>query len=400
MTIDEPPTYPMARSTKCPFDPPPELRELGPLARIEAYGKPAWLVTRNADQRKLLLDPRLSADIGHPGFPIPAAEAAMLKSANLDFGFVNMDDPEHGRLRRMVTAPFLHKRIEAMRPRVQQLVDEMIDALLAGPKPADLVEALATPLPSLVICELLGVPYDDHAFFQHNTKELVRVDAAPMERVGALHNIVGYLDQLVGVKLGTPGDDLLSVLAERIQAGELDRPDAVSIGVLMLLAGHETTANQIALGTTALLEHPDQLALLRDTEDPAVVAGAVEELLRYLNVTHQGRRRAILEDIEFGGQILPAGEGLVLPGDTGNRDPDLFEEPDRLDLTRDARGHLAFGYGIHQCLGAPLARMELQVVYGTLYRRIPTLQLAVPLEDIPFKHDAEIYGVHALPVTW
>lgn len=172
------------------------------------------------------------------------------------------------------------------------------------------------------------------------------------------------------------------------------------MGVLLLIAGHETTANMIALGTLALLENPGQLALLRDTDDPKLVSSAVEELLRYLHITHNGRRRVALEDIEIDGQVIRAGDGLIVANDIGNRDPEAFPDPDRLDIQRDARHHVAFGFGVHQCLGQPLARMELQVVYSTLYRRIPTLRLAGDLDQIPFKHDGSVYGVYELPVTW
>jgi len=172
------------------------------------------------------------------------------------------------------------------------------------------------------------------------------------------------------------------------------------MGMLLLIAGHETTANMIALGTLALLEHPDQLALLRDQDDPALVTSAVEELLRYLHITHNGRRRVALADIEFAGELIKTGDGMIFPNDIGNRDPEMFTEPDELDLARDARGHVAFGYGVHQCLGQPLARLELDVVYSTLYRRIPTLQLATDRDEIPFKHDGSVYGVYELPVTW
>ncbi|RDI34771.1 cytochrome P450 [Lentzea flaviverrucosa] len=172
------------------------------------------------------------------------------------------------------------------------------------------------------------------------------------------------------------------------------------MGVLMLLAGHETTANMIALGTLALLEHPDQLARLRESDDPAFVSSAVEELLRYLHITHNGRRRVALQDVEIAGETIRAGEGVIMAGDIGNRDPSVFPDPDRLDLGRNPRQHVAFGFGVHQCLGQPLARMELQVVYSTLYRRIPALRLATGLENIPFKHDGSVYGVYELPVTW
>ncbi|MEV0081555.1 cytochrome P450 [Saccharopolyspora sp. NPDC050642] len=394
------PEFPMARAAGCPFDPPPDLRfrqEAGPLAKVRLWdGSTPWLVTRYAEQRTLLADPRVSADITRPGYP----SSAPVRPGGSGVSFILMDDPEHARLRRMVTAPFTVKRVAAMRPAVQKIVDDLIDELLAGPNPVDLVEAFALPVPSLVICELLGVPYSDHDFFQENSKTIIKRDASPDDRTAAMGRLAGYLDELVGAKLVNPGDDLLSRLTERVAAGELPRDEAARMGVLLLIAGHETTANMIALGTLALLEHPEQLALLRETDDPKLVAGAVEELLRYLHITHNGRRRVALEDIEIGGQVIRAGEGMIMANDIGNRDPEAFPDPDRLDLTRDARHHVAFGFGVHQCLGQPLARMELQVVYSTLYRRIPTLRLAEDLAQIPFKHDGSVYGVYRLPVTW
>ncbi|MEV4630640.1 cytochrome P450 [Micromonospora sp. NPDC049523] len=399
-TVDstEAPQFPAARAAKCPFDPPPTmqaLRERTPLARVRLWDDTTpWLVTRYADQRELLGDPRVSADITRPGYPSPAP------ISDAPISFVLMDDPEHARLRRMVTAPFTIKRVEAMRPAVQQIVDDLIEEMLTGPKPVDLVSAFALPLTSLVICQLLGVPYADHDFFQDHSSTMINRDAAPEQRRDAAGRLFAYLDELIGEKLTNPGEDLLSGLTERIRAGELTRPDAAQVGVLMLIAGHETTANMIALGTLALLEHPDQLALLRESNDPKLVAGAVEELLRYLHITHNGRRRVALEDIEIAGETIRAGEGIILANDIANRDPAVFPHPDRLDIQRDARRHLAFGFGVHQCLGQPLARMELQVVYSTLYRRIPAMRLAVELDEIPFKHDGSVYGVYELPVTW
>jgi hypothetical protein len=394
------PEYPMARAAGCPFDPPPELKthqEEGPLTRVRIEdGSTPWLVTRYDEQRTLLADPRVSSDITNPGYPSPAPRP----KGGPSVGFILMDDPEHARLRRMVTAPFTVKRVEALRPSVQKIVDDLIDELLAGPRPADLVEAFALPVPSLVICALLGVPYADHAFFQDNSKVIIRRAALPEERTEALTRLGAYLYDLLGQKIAEPADDLLSGLAARVTAGELTRQEAAQIGVLLLIAGHETTANMIALGTLALLENPAQLDRLRVADDPKVVAAAVEELLRYLHITHNGRRRVALEDIEIGGEVIRAGEGLILANDIGNRDPGTFPEPDRLDIGRDARRHVAFGFGVHQCLGQPLARMELQVVYGTLYRRIPTLRAAAGLGDIPFKHDGSVYGVYELPVTW
>jgi cytochrome P450 len=397
------PEFPMPRAGKCPFDPPPQLAALqreAPLVRVKLFDDSTpWLVTSYAEQRVLLGDPRVSSDVRLPGYPNSAPRRPGSDDGT-GIGFILMDDPEHARLRRMVTAPFAIKRIEAMRPGVQRIVDDLIDAMLAGPNQADLVEAFALPVPSLVICALLGVPYADHQLFQENSRKLISRSVDPEERGAAFKNLHDYLNELMGQKLAAPADDLLSDLATRITSGEITRSDAAGMGVLLLVAGHETTANMIALGTLALLEHPDQLARLRDTDDPKLIASGVEELLRYLNITHNGRRRVALADIEIAGQVIKAGEGLIMANDIGNRDERVFTDPDTLDVGRDARRQIAFGFGVHQCLGQPLARMELQVVYGTLYRRIPTLRLATGLDQIPFKHDGAVYGVYELPVTW
>ncbi|MFJ2607482.1 cytochrome P450 [Streptomyces sp. NPDC091279] len=395
------PEFPMARESRCPFDPPPALKELqsqAPLVKVRLWdGSESWLVTRYADQRALLGDARVSADTDQPGYPTKASP----EGGEGKLSFIMMDDPEHARLRRMVTAPFAVKKIEAMRPAVQRIVDELIDDMLAKGGPLDLVDAFALPIPSLVICELLGVPYEEHEFFQENTKTMVRTTATPQERGVATREVAGYLATLIGKRIADPKDDLISSIAARVPAGELTHEEATQMALLLLIAGHETTANMIALGTLALLQNPDQLKLLRESDDPKLVASAVEELLRYLHITHLGRRRAVTEDIEIAGQVIKAGEGVIMVNEIGNRDPEVFEDPDRLDITRDARRHVAFGFGVHQCLGQPLARMELQVVYSTLYKRIPTLKLAADsLDDVRFKNDAFIYGVHELPVTW
>ncbi|MFK4544343.1 cytochrome P450 [Streptomyces tendae] len=401
-TTTSAPEYPMPRATGCPFDPPPALKALqrkGPLTRVRTVdGGTPWLVTGYADLCALSLDPRISADNTRPGYPqtVPGDGEDVDVDA---LSFIVMDNPEHARLRRMVTAPFTSKRVEKLRPSVQRIVDGLIDEMLAGPTPVDLVEAFALPVPSLVICELLGIPYSDHHFFRENTHIVARRSTSPEDRTSALARLTDYLGDLMGQKLAHPVDDLLSGLVPRIQAGELTRQEAARMGVLLLLAGHETSANMIALGTLALMERPEQLALLRESDDPTVIAAAVEELLRYLTVV-QDRPRVAREDIEIGGELVRAGEGLFMSYDMANRDPQKFPDPDRLDLRRDARRHVAFGHGAHQCLGQTLARIELQVVFGTLHRRIPTLEVAAQLRKLPFKHDALIYGVHELPVTW
>ncbi|MDT0473771.1 cytochrome P450 [Streptomyces griseoviridis] len=403
-TAVELPHHPSPRAAGCPFDPPPALRSLPsdqPLSRVRIWdGSSPWLVTRYEQLRRLLGDPRVSADATLPGYPhrTPATKA----SDETRRTFLTMDDPDHARLRRMVTAPFAVRKMEALRPAVQRIVDDLIDTMLAGPKPVDLVQEFALPVPSLVICELLGVPYADHDFFQRNTKVVVDRTSTPEQVLDCLGTLTDYLEELLSEKAARPADDLLSVLAtERVATGEMTRRRAAETGVLLLGAGHETTANMIALGTLALLLNPDQLALLRDAEDPGTAAGAVEELLRYLTIAHSGRRRVALEDIEFDGQTIRAGEGLIFANDIANRDPEAFAgDADRLDLTRDSRRHVAFGFGVHQCLGQPLARVELQVVYGTLYSRIPTLALATDVDRLEFKHQGLVYGVHELPVTW
>ncbi|MFC7882592.1 cytochrome P450 [Streptomyces sp. NPDC057376] len=405
------PEYDIARNTRCPLDPAPAMRARqteGPLSRIRLWdGTPVWLVTGYEAHRAVLSDQRVSVDPFRPGAPkLSEGEASHIEVAQkqgrtaAENSFILMDDPEHARLRRMVTSAFTIKRIEALRPATQQVVDGIIDTMAAGPKPADLVEAFALPVPSLVISELLGVPYDDHEFFQTNSKAIINRHTTGEDRVAARQRLTEYLDGLLADKLAHPQDDLLTGLAGRVRAEELTRQEAVAMGVLMLFAGHETTANMITLGVLALLQNPEQAALVRDAEDPQVIARAVDELLRYLTITHGGLRRVALEDIEIAGQVIKAGEGIITVNETANRDPEVFPDPDRLDLTRDARRHVTFGYGIHQCLGQPLARMELQVAYPTLLRRLPDLALAVDLADIPFKHDGFIYGAYELPVTW
>lgn len=400
---DAVPGFPMPRAAGCPFAPPPAMMKLDaeePVSRVRLWdGSVHWLVTRYEDQRALYGDPRLSVDTTRPGFPY-LNEAFRETAAKNPPSFLNMDDPDHARIRRMVTGAFAVKRIEAMRPAVQRMTDDLIDHMLAGPKPVDLVEALTLPLPSLVICELLGVPYEDHDFFQANSKVGLRRDVTAEAVRAAFGEIYQYLSGQINAKLADPADDMLSELAARVRAGDLTHHDATMLGVLLLGAGHETSANMLALGILAFLEHPDQLAVVRDTDDPKVLASAADEMLRYLTVVHNGQRRLALEDLEIGGRSVRAGEGVIMPGATGNWQADVFPEPERLDVRRDARRHMAFGFGIHQCLGQPLARLELQVVYRTVFRRIPTLRRATGLDEIPFKDDGIVYGVYELPVTW
>jgi cytochrome P450 len=398
------PDYPMERSANCPFAPPPEVLELvatRPLSRVRIWdGSTPWLVTGYEEARALFVDPRVSVDDRRPGFP--HWNEGMLSTVHKRPRSVfTSDAEEHTRYRRMLSRPFTFKRVEGLRPAIQQITDEHIDAMLAGPQPADIVTALALPVPSLVISEMLGVPYEDHEFFEHHANiGLDRYAKAEDTAKGAM-GLAKYLANLVRAKMDNPAEDAMSDLAERVKAGEIDVREAAQLGTGLLIAGHETTANMLALGVLALLENPEQLALLRDTDDPKVVANAVEELMRYLSIIQNGQRRVAIEDIEIAGEVIRGGEGIIIDLAPANWDAKAFPEPDKLDLERPAAGQqIGFGYGRHQCVGQQLARAEMQVVFPTLFRRIPTLKLAVPIEEIPFKHDRLAYGVYELPVSW
>ncbi|WP_433761326.1 cytochrome P450 [Nocardia sp. CA-135398] len=398
------PQYPMERSMRCPFAPPPQLLDMAaakPLSRVRIWdGSEPWVVTGYTEARSLFYDPRVSVDDRRPGFP-HWNEGMKAMSHSRPASVFNRDLEEHARYRRMLTKPFALKRVEALRPVIQKITDEHIDAMLAGPRPADLVSALALPMPSLVISELLGVPYADHEFFQrHSDVGLGRYTTAEESQQNVL-GLLNYLAELTEVKAENPAEDAVSDLAERVKAGEIDKWEAAMQGVGLLVAGHETTSNMIGLGVLALLEHPEQLAVIRDTDDPKVLANAIEELLRYLSIIHTGQRRVAMEDIEIGGEVIRADEGIIIDLAPANWDPNTFPEPDRLDVDRaNANQNMAFGHGRHQCVGQQLARAELQIVFQTLFRRIPTLRLATTIDQIDFKHDRLAFGVYELPVEW
>ncbi|KAB8194061.1 cytochrome P450 [Nonomuraea phyllanthi] len=400
MTTDSAETLQLTRT--CPYAPPEQhlrlLREQ-PVTKVTLPGgSAAWVAARYQDIRTVLSDPRFSANRRHPNAPRLNGEMDPGQSP-LPKMMLEMDPPEHGPVRRAVIGEFTVRRMAALRPRIQQIVDEHIDAMLDGPRPVDLVRALALPVPSLVICELLGVPYDDHDFFQTNSAQLLDHAVTAQERQHAALELVIYLDKLVTAKEENPGDDLLGrqVIKQR-ESGQEDHGALLSLAFLLLLAGHETTANMISLGTYMMLRNPDALAALR--EDPARTPGAVEELLRHFTIAEFAMMRIATEDVELGGTVIPAGEGVLMLANAGNRDPEVFQDAEAFDIERDARSHLAFGYGPHQCLGQNLARVELEIVFDTLFRRIPGLRPAVPDEQLAFKDNATVYGMHELPVTW
>jgi cytochrome P450 len=389
----------------CPFAPPAayeQLREQAPINKIRmTSGGEAWWVSGHEEGRAVLADHRFSSDKRKDGWPLFTLDAVTLQQLRSQPPLMlGVDGAEHSAARRPVIGEFTMRRLAALRPRVQDMVDRFIDDMLAtDQRPVDLVRALSLPVPSLVICELLGVPYADHDFFQSRTTVAVRRTTSPQDRQRALAELRAYLDDLITRKESEPGDDLFSrQIARQRQEGALDHAGLVSLAFLLLTAGHETTANMISLGVVGLLSHPEQLALVK--ADPGKTPMAVEELLRYFAIADGVTSRLATEDVQIGGVSIKAGEGVIVSSLSANWDPAVFKNPAELDVERGTRHHLTFGFGPHQCLGQNLARMELQIVFDTLFRRIPTLRLAVPVEDLPFKTDAVIYGAHELPVTW
>ncbi|MYT14304.1 cytochrome P450 [Streptomyces sp. SID4951] len=364
------------------------LASLGP-------GAPAWAVSSHADICTMLTDNRFSADRQKQGFPFQVDG----QPGNFRRTMISMDGPEHKGVRRSIAGEFTLKRMKALQPRIQQIVDDCIDAMLVGSKPVDLVSALSLPVPSLVICEQLGVSYEGHDFFQSRSHRLLLRDASAEERLRALDELLEFLSELIIEKEVEPTDDLLGRRIVKLrEEGTYRHEDLVRMAFLLLVAGHETTANMISLGTMILMDRPDDAEALR--ADPSRIPVAVEELLRYFTIAEFIPTRVATEDVELGGSLIKAGDVLVALCNVANRDPVVFPDGDELDMQRGARHQLAFGYGAHQCLGQNLARMELEIVYSTLLRRIPTLRSAVPTADLMFKHDADIYGIHEFPVTW
>ncbi len=396
------PEYPMERDLRCPFAPPPQmLGNAKGLSRVKIWnGDTPWLITGYEEARALFADSRVSVDDRREGFP-HWNEHMLATVDKRPRSVFTSDAEEHTRFRRMLSKPFTFRRVEGLRPVIQKITDECIDEILAGPQPADIVDKLALPVPTVVISEMLGVPYEDHEFFQeHANAGLARYAAADAMQKGAM-SLHQYLIDLIEKKQAEPAEDAVSDLAERVTAGEISVKEAAQLGTGLLIAGHETTANVIGIGVLALLENPAQADFLRDTEDPKAIANAVEELMRYLSIIQNGQRRVAIEDIEISGETIRAGEGIIIDLAPANWDAKAYPEPDKLDLSRENAGQqLGFGYGRHQCVGQQLARAELQIVFHTLLRRIPAMRLAIPFDEVPFKHDRLAYGVYELPVTW
>lgn len=351
-------------------------------------GAVVWLVTRHEDVRAVLTDRRVSSNPTHEGFPSLLGKTGGVPSPDTMPGwFVALDPPDHDRFRKTLISEFSVRRIREMRPAIEQVVHDRIDAMLAAGDTADLVADFALPVPSLVISSLLGVPKADRDFFEAKTRTLVSTTATDQEREAATKELLRYLNRLISIKQKRPGEDLISRL---LAAGTMSAAELSGVSMLLLIAGHETTANNIALGVLTLLMHPEWIG----TE------GVVEELLRLHSVADIVALRVAVEDLEISGQQIKAGEGIVPLVAAANHDEEAFGCPHRFDPTRSARHHVAFGYGVHQCLGQNLVRGEMDLAYRVLFDRIPKLELAKPVDELPFKYDGVLFGLHALPVRW
>ncbi|MDN5917176.1 MAG: cytochrome P450 [Pseudonocardia sp.] len=385
------------------FDPNPTLtgfRDEGEIPVVRTgFGMEAFLVTRYEDVREVLGDGARFSNAGQMAFRRPdgpqfsESELAQMRAGQL----LALDPPEHTRLRRMLTPEFTLRRMRRLEPRIVEIVDEHLDAMESAGPPADLVSQFALPVPSLVICELLGVPYADRAEFQDRSNRLLDMSLSPQDRIAVGRENRAYMSDLVDSARADPGEDILGMLV-REHGDDLTHDELTGIAGLLLIAGHETTSNMLGLGTLALLQDPEQLALVRD--EPELARPAVEELLRFLSIVHSGVPRTTTTDVEIRGTAIPKDSLVILSLPAANRDPEVTRDPNRLDVRRGAPGHVAFGHGVHHCLGAPLARMEMETAFPALLRRFPNLALAGDAADVPFRAYHFVYGLHSLPVTW
>lgn len=391
--------YPFGEPDRLEMDPLfTQLRREEPVCRVELpYGGEGWLVTRYEDVKLVLADPRFSraATVGRED--LPRATPAPVRADSL----LSMDPPEHSRLRKLVAKAFTGRRVAELRPRTREIVDEKLTALEHAGPPADLVEGFALPLPVTVICEMLGVPPRDQHRFRDFSDAILSTTAYTREQIeSARDSLETYLAEIVAERRQRPTDDLLGALvAARDEEDRLSERELVNLGVGLLIAGHETTANQIANFTYVLLTRREYWELLR--AEPELIPGAVEELLRYVQLgAGAGQPRVATEDVVLSGVTVRAGDSVFVNTQAANRDENVFDDPESLDLTRQRNPHVAFGYGAHHCLGAQLARVELQVALEALLERFPSLRLSLPLDEIPWKSGLLVRGPKQLLVEW
>ncbi|MEV5431936.1 cytochrome P450 [Streptomyces sp. NPDC052701] len=403
-TRPDPPVIPTERG-RCPFDPPAEyarLRAQDPVSPLTFQVAPkdptGWLVTRHDLVRQILADDRFShrnellAHVVAPPFPIP--EYAPQPSP--PGSFAKMDAPEHTKYRKLLAGHFTVRRIQQFEPELTRVVDDALEAMAGQGSPADLLTAFAEVVSLRTVCALMNVPAEMMTEFSGHFAALMRLTYTLEEFVHHIESMDALIRPVVRERMAAGGDDFFGRLAA---TGELTEEEMVNLAVLTLGGSLDTTPNMLALGTFALLEHPDQLKLLRERPE-LYETGAVDELLRYLTISQLGSSRCALEDVEVDGRTIRAGQTVVLALPAANRDPEVFDDPDRLDVTRNPRKHLALGFGAHQCLGQHLARASLRIGLRRLFERFPTLRLAVPAEEVPLRDRAMHYGVDRLPVAW
>lgn len=383
----------------CPFDPPPEYRHLRveqPILRVKTpRGDSTWLVTRYKDIRAVLSDKRFSSDPRRPGFPSYLTGDI----APPPGFFLLMDDADHKRLRALIVGEFIGPQLEALNPLMQSVVARNMAVLESLTPPQDLITTFALPIAAQVICELLGVPYADHGFVQERTDTILDRSRSPEEQEAAVVELMGYFDQQVTLKENAPGNDLIGrLIQDPARYSQVSHDELVGLAALLLLSAYDTMAQVIGLGTVVLLQQPEQLKTF--LEEPALADNFIDEMVRYLSVNHTGLPRVATADVEIGGQLIRAGEGVVVMLNSGNRDELIYTQPDQIDIHRKARNHLGFGHGLHKCIGAHFARAELKIVFRSLFKQLPTLALTCPIDTLPFRHEMVLYGLKQLPITW
>ncbi|MFJ7219474.1 cytochrome P450 [Amycolatopsis sp. NPDC098790] len=399
------PHYPLQR--ECPHKASAKtaaLREAGPISKVRLYdGKVSWFVSGPAEVRALLADPRMSSLSTFPNYPVIDESLLHMRATRemareVEGGFpevlFGVDPPEHTRQRKMLLPSFTVRRIAGLRPEIQRIVDQRVDALLEAGPGADFISIFAKPIPMMVICLFLGVPYEEHDIFQGPMRNLL----VPEHADEALEEFTAYLDQLIRAKETTPGTGLLDdMIAKYVHSGDLPRDELVAMALAILMAGTATTTGAISLGTLALLDTPGQYKTLH--AEPSLIPGAIEEILRYVNLVEQLSRVAT-EDVEIAGHTIKAGDGILLSCAAANLDPAITSHPEELDVTRPPTGALAFSHGLHHCMGQNLAKLELDIVFRTLIERIPSLRPAIPVVEIPWEFDFIVSRLHSFPVTW
>jgi cytochrome P450 len=380
------------------LDPVPELARLRaeqPISRLQyPIGPPVWLVTNYADSRTVLGDSqRFSNDFSK----MTATEDLDVLAAMNPGGLGFTDPPDHTRLRRMLTPEFTMRRLRKLIPRIEAIVAERLDAMEEAGAPVDLVDQFAVPIPSLVISELLGVPYPDRAEFQKLSESRFDFLGDIEGCLSAVGETLEYLSGLVAEQRKSPGDNLLGMLV-REHGDNITDEELTGLADGILIGGHETTASMLALGALHLMTNSEHFGMVRDSDEH--VAPIVDELLRFLTVVQVAFPRFALQDVELSGHKINAGEVVLVSLSGANRDPKLGSDMDKVNPFREMPPHVAFGYGLHRCVGAELGRIELQIAYPALLRRFPTLRLAVPFEELKFRELSIVYGVEKLPVAW